>query len=90
MDECCRRAADARAEEIAAKIEAHSRGHYHPHPSALFIQQGLAEAKEIARSTIEKPKTREQVLEEALREASSSRTFTEIDRIVKRALDWKP
>jgi len=60
-------AADERAEEIAKAIEEHMRAHARPHPSALFIQQGLDEAQEIARSTIKKPepKTREQEANEA-------------------------
>lgn len=81
MDECCKQAADARAEEIATRL----RG------------EGYSEAT-VEKWTGCKPKTRERVLEDALRVAlewmdSGDESFTgrgiTRDR-AERALDWRP
>lgn len=84
--------ADARAEEIArAVLEYKLMGCLTcPHQAAS------ADAARIARSFISKKKTREEVLEEALKEISSlpcnyaNPPEPRSVCIAKRALDWKP
>lgn len=81
-----REAADARAEEIAREIALRvPDGTIAPYNSR---ECGLIEAKAIARSFITKPKTREQVLEEALR--SISALIPDARPTAQRALEWKP
>lgn len=96
LDEACRGAADKRAEEIAQAIEV-QRDYIRMAPSALFIRQGLAGAREIARSFIS-PKSREAVLQEALLNVACATTTNieavdEVDRlraIARRALEYTP
>jgi hypothetical protein len=68
--------ADARAEEIAHACARHA---------DLW-------AADVALATITKPKTREQVLEEALREIVDGDTWTIscATAVARKALDWKP
>lgn len=73
-------AADARAEEIAKRLEAQD-------------CSDCTESARVARSTITKPKTRERVLEEALRAARHDAILLGLDetrRSIERALEWKP
>ena len=90
-------AADERAEEIAKRCEQRSMFDEHINGGEAWVY-----AAKLARSTIRSaPKTREQVLEEALREvvsvaavASNPSTGDHLLRdataIARRALEWKP
>ncbi len=82
-----REMADARAEEIAQAITAGL-------PKVWFAGNGdghridgMYAAASIARSTITKPKTREQVLDAALRAAMSGQLTKDA---IRKALEWKP
>lgn len=87
-----REMADARAEEIAKAIEAS------PRPYDFRWQFERFKALDIARSFLSKPKTREQVLEEALRyyagkHLNAGNIFAEETspgEVARRALDWRP
>lgn len=73
------------AEEIAQLFEGISRNQ----PYAGDLREWGAQ---LARSTIQNPKTREQVLEEALRQirAGTDCAGTPPYEIARRALEWKP
>jgi len=64
IEELQRKAADARAQEIAKAIELRKKEHIRPAPSAMFIQQGLIDAAKIARSFIEKQKPADKLTED--------------------------
>lgn len=80
-------AADERAEEIARLFETPGHGVYRR------LSDCSVWAACVARSTITKPKTRERVLEEALREVHKDTMILGLDdtrRRIDRALEWKP
>lgn len=88
--------ADARAEEIAQMIASFSLKDTHAPTRAELAECVLAAAAKIARSFIAKPKTREQVLEEALREIEPLTTNETWQQeairksdVARRALEWK-
>lgn len=86
--------ADARAREIAQKLEwARDHSTFSPDAHGDGWRGGLGDAAGIARSTIMQPKTREQVLEEALREIAGSNEAAGAQHpcsVARRALEWKP
>jgi hypothetical protein len=88
-EELQRQAADARAEDIAKAIDGrakHALCANHPYDEAM-------RCAELARSFISKPKSREAVLEEALRELNAEavkRCHGYVGEIARRALEWKP
>lgn len=96
-------AADERAEEIAKaceqSVDNQQRASAGWSMEEAEWRQGLRQGASIARSTIQKPKTREQVLEEALREiddfgkertAAALASMKNPYEIARRALEWKP
>ena len=85
-----REMADERAEEIARRIEIS--GVSHPTDKEWTLTsvwtRCVERTADIARSTIQKPKTRERVLEEALREIHNSHASQFCADIARRALEW--
>jgi len=94
VNECCRKAADARAEEIAWNIQKRLLPSGYSIEAACAWYLGTNAAADIARATITKPKTREQVLEEALREIQAGANPDKmhesyLGEVARRALEWK-
>jgi hypothetical protein len=93
-----REMADARAEEIALLLEKEATEVVFDLPAWEVVGAKVYRlAARFARSTITKPKTREQVLEEALREIEPLTTNETWQQeairksdIARRALEWKP
>ena len=89
-----REMSDARAEEIAVKCETFRDDHLRAVARGSKLSDGLVMGLErgafLARLSIAKPKTREQVLEEALKEIRRLTALGDAAGIARRALEWRP
>lgn len=98
--EMAQEAADARAEEIAQALDRFAQRQRdladenqracRPIEGKVLAATAFTIAAEHARSTITKPKTREQVLEQALRAIAQEDDGCPNGEIARRALEWKP